>query len=112
MVRYSKKVRKKIARERIEILFREAEKRAKEGRFELANRYVEIARKISMKYLVRIPKEYRVRYCKKCLSYLLPGKNCRVRISKHRVIVTCLNCGNVKRYPYIRELKERRKRLK
>jgi len=101
--------RKKIARERIKKLFKEAERRAKEDRFELSRRYVEIARKISMKYLVRIPKEYRMKYCKKCGSYLVPGKNCRVRLQKHKVVITCLNCGNVKRYPYIREIKARRK---
>jgi len=105
----NKLARKRIARKRIDILFREAEKRAKEGRLELANRYVEIARKISMKYLVRIPKQYRMRYCKKCHSYLLPGKNCRVRIQKHKVVITCLNCGAIKRYPYVKEIKERRK---
>jgi ribonuclease P protein subunit RPR2 len=105
----AKKIRKKIAKERIEKLFKEAERRAKEGRLELSNRYVEIARKIAMKYLVRIPKDAKMRYCRKCGSYLVPGKNCRVRLQKHKVVVTCLNCGNVRRYPYIREIKERRK---
>ena len=99
---------KKIAMERIHCLFREAEKMAKENKMELCRRYVEIARKISMKYLVRIPKIYRLRFCKKCLSYLVPGKNCRVRLKKSKVVVTCLNCGNKKRYPYLRETKERR----
>lgn len=105
----NKAIRKKIARERIERLFKEAEKRAKQGRIELANRYVELARKISMKYLVRIPKEYKIRFCKKCHSYLLPGKNCRIRLQKHKIVITCLNCKKIMRYPYIREIKERRK---
>ena len=101
--------RQKIAEQRIKKLFQEAEKRAMEGRMDLANRYVEIAREISMKYLVRIPKEYRTRYCRKCNSYLLPGKNCMVRLKKHKVVIKCLNCGNFIRHPYIREIKERRK---
>lgn len=103
------KERQKIALERINRLFIEAEKMAKENRMNLCNRYVEIARKISMKYLVRIPKIYRIRYCKKCLSYFVPGKNCRVRLKKRKVVITCLNCGNMKRYPYLKEIKERRK---
>lgn len=101
--------RQRIAIERIHRLFSEAEKMAKENRMELCRRYVEIARKISMKYLVRIPRVYRLRYCKKCLSYLVPGKNCRIRLKKRKVVLTCLNCGNKKRYPYIEEIKERRK---
>ncbi|KAA0003661.1 MAG: ribonuclease P [Thermoplasmata archaeon] len=104
-----KLARKRIAEKRIKRLFKEAEKRARQERLELSNRYVEIARKISMKYLVRIPKEFRMKYCKKCGSYLVPGKNCRIRLQKHKVVITCLNCGEVKRYPYIREIKERRK---
>lgn len=101
--------RQRIAIERIHRLFSEAEKMAKENRMELCRRYVEIARKISMKYLVRIPKTYRLRFCKKCLSYLVPGKNCRVRLKKSKVVLTCLNCGSKKRYPYMDEIKERRK---
>ncbi len=101
--------RQEIAEQRIKKLFQEAEKRAMEGRMDLANRYVEIAREISMKYLVRIPKEYKLRYCKKCHSYLLPGKNCMVRLKKHKVVIKCLNCGHFMRYPYINEIKERRK---
>jgi len=104
-----KTFRKKIARERINRLFQEAEKRAMEGKIELANRYVELARKIAMKYLVRIPKIYRMRFCRKCNSYLIPGKNCRVRIHKHRIIITCDKCGNIKRYPYLSEIKMKRR---
>ena len=104
-----KRERRAIARQRIHHLFREADRRAMEGRLELANRYVYLARKIAMRYLVRIPKQYRHRFCRKCNSYLLPGKTCRVRLKKHRVVITCYNCGGKKRYPYIREIKERRR---
>jgi len=104
-----KRERRAIARRRINHLFREAERRAMEGRFELADRYVYLARKIAMRYLVRIPKQYRTKFCRKCNSYLLPGKTCRVRLKKHRVVITCHKCGAVKRYPYLREIKERRK---
>jgi len=104
-----KRERRRIAIQRIHHLFKEAEKRADEGRIQLANRYVFLARKISMRYLVRIPKEYRHRFCRKCNTYFIPGKNCRVRLKKHKVVITCHNCGAIKRYPYIKEIKERRK---
>ncbi|HHF56207.1 MAG TPA: ribonuclease P [Thermoplasmatales archaeon] len=104
-----KRERKRIALQRIHQLFKEAEKRAQMNDFELANRYVILARKIAMKYLVRMPREYKRRFCKNCYFYLVPDKTCRVRLKKHKVVVTCLNCGEIMRYPYLREIKGRRK---
>ncbi|OYT61218.1 ribonuclease P [Thermoplasmatales archaeon ex4484_30] len=101
--------RKRIALKRIHKLFQQAERRAFENRLELSDRYVQLARKIAMRYLIRMPREYKRRYCKHCYSYLLPGKNCRVRLKKKRVVVTCFNCGKKSRYPYIKEIKMRRK---
>lgn len=99
-MRYSRRERKKIARERIYHLFRLAERMALAGREEYARRYVVLARKIGMKYLVRMPPMYKHNYCKNCLSYLIPGKNCRVRLKKRRVVVSCLTCGNTIRRQY------------
>lgn len=104
-----KKERRRIALQRIHQLFQQAEKRAFENRMELANRYVELARKISMRYLVRMPKKYKRRYCKHCYTYLIPSKNCRVRLKNRKVVITCFKCKKIMRYPYIREIKERRK---
>jgi len=101
--------RKRIALQRIHHLFKQAERRAYENRLDLATRYVVLARKLAMRYLVRMPREYKRRFCKNCYFYLVPGKNCRVRLKKHKVVVTCLNCGEVMRYPYLKEIKERRK---
>lgn len=98
-----------IAVERINILFKRAEEMFPE-KPELSNRYVEMARKISMRYNIPIPKELKRKFCKKCYKYIVPGKNCRVRTdaSKQAVIVKCLECGYVMRYPYIKEKKEAR----
>ncbi len=91
-----------IALERIKILFTEAQKAAVRKKYNFANRYVEIARKISMRYNVRIPKDLKRRYCKYCYSYLIPGVNSTVRLNPKTktVEVKCLNCGKVMRYPY------------
>jgi len=62
----------------------------------LAQRYVDIARKVAMAARIRLPKEYRRMVCRHCKSFILPGVNCRVRIKQRRephVVVTCLNCG-------------------
>jgi len=95
---------KRIARERISILFREAGKEFRKHP-ERSKRYVELAKKIGMRYNVRIAKNLKRRFCSRCSSYLKPGVNCRVRTSesKQAVTVTCLACGFVSRHPYIRE---------
>jgi ribonuclease P protein subunit RPR2 len=98
--RISKTEQKKIASRRINKLFELAEKNAISGEIKLADRYVEIARKISMKNLTPIPIEYKRRFCKKCYQYLLPTKTCRVRIKRGKVIVFCNKCRSYKRIPF------------
>lgn len=92
--------RKKIARERIGRLFELAEERALQGDLNLASRYVEIARKLGMKYLVRIPRPLKRRFCPHCYSYLLPGKNCTVRLTRRHLAIHCHACGSITRIPY------------
>jgi len=96
MLKREKKLEKEIAMERIQILISKAIE-VKLKNHDLARRYIELAKKISMKYKVRIPRELRV-FCKKCLYPYTSGKF-RVRIRKSRIIITCLNCGSTKRYP-------------
>jgi len=87
----------KIARERIAILFDEARKIAGEDR-KLANRYVELARKIGMRYNVRLPSELKKHVCKKCKSYLAPST---ARFStKNKILrIKCNACERINRYP-------------
>lgn len=105
------KYQKEIARERIEILFHQAEKRFS-SRPELSHRYVELARKIAMRYNIKIPKELKRMFCSNCYRYLKPGVNSRVRTraQQEAVTVKCLECGNIMRYPYRKEKKENRKK--
>ena len=94
----------KIGKERIEILFREAEKQASKHP-ERANRYIFIARKIAMKLNIKMPRELRRKYCHKCYHFLLPGKNAKVRTNRKTKSVEwlCKDCRHVNRYPYIKE---------
>jgi ribonuclease P protein subunit RPR2 len=82
-----KSKQKQIARERIEILFKEAE-----GNKSMANRYVTLARKIAMKVKVRIPTRLKRRFCKHCYKYLRPGVNSRVRTRSGKVVISCFEC--------------------
>lgn len=90
---------KNIARKRIVKLFQMAEKNAHLGKLDLSTRYVEIARKLSMRYLVPIPKEYKRCFCKNCYIYMLPSVTCRVRIHRRKIILQCLNCKKISRFP-------------
>ena len=96
MLKREKKLEKDIALERIKILINKANE-IKDKDYDLSKRYIELARKISMRYKVRIPRYLRI-FCKKCL-YPYRLDKIRVRVKKSRIIITCLNCGNIKRYP-------------
>ena len=93
-----------IARERIEILLEQAkEKAVKEPK--LAGRYVELARKISMRTKVRIPAGEKRYICRSCGQPLVPGRNARVRVLRGnpRIVITCLSCGAFRRYPFTKK---------
>ncbi len=83
----------KIAKERIDILFKEAQK-TKEKK--LQNRYVELARKIGMRYNVKIESKYRRKYCRYCYAYLTSKR----RLVKGNLVVNCIDCKKTNRYPY------------
>lgn len=92
---------REIAKERIEILFNQAEKEFKNHPAR-SHRYVELARKLSMKYQVRISRKWRRRFCHKCYKFLVPGVNCRIRTRPKRekhLVIKCLECGNIMRIP-------------
>lgn len=86
---------KQIARQCIQTLFYLARETFNEDP-SLAQRYVDIARKIAMAARIHLPKQYKRQVCRHCKSFILPGINCRVRIKQRRephVVITCLNCG-------------------
>ena len=89
----------KIAQERIQELFEQAHKKFKEDP-SLSNRYVQLARRIAMRYKVRIPPELKRRFCKHCHTYLVPSKNVRVRTHEGKVVYYCLTCKKFMRFPY------------
>src|SRR2546428_4041026 len=90
----------KLARGRIQILFDLAEKELKKHP-ERSRRYVELARKIGLRYNIRLGK-IKKEFCKKCNTLLKPSLTSKVRIdSQKKVIETvCLNCNQIARTPY------------
>ena len=98
---------KKIAKQHMESLFKQAKDVFKKNK-SLANRYVTLARKVAMKFKLRIPSEYKRQFCKHCYKYLMPGTNCRVRTTEGRIVYYCLECKKYSRFPFYRERKARR----
>ncbi len=92
----------KIANERIKTLLKQAELNVNTA---YSRRYVELMRKVAMRYTIRLPKSIKRRICKACNSFLIPGENCSVRTNtkQQAVITTCKNCGNISRFPYRKE---------
>ncbi|MBE6506904.1 MAG: ribonuclease P [Methanocorpusculum parvum] len=88
---------KQIARERIEILFSLVHD--KQDNPELADRYVSLAREISMRQRLRLSKQQKRSFCRSCGAHFVPGRNLRVRVQHGKVIYTCQECGNVVRIP-------------
>lgn len=83
----------KIAKERIDILFKEAEHADKK----LADRYVQIARKIGMRYNVRMG-EHKRSFCKYCYSYI--PKTSHRRLKNGLLKITCSSCKKIINFPY------------
>ena len=95
----NKKLQRKIAEQRIHRLFTLAEQNALDGKLWYANRYVEIARRISMHHRVPLSRGFKRFFCKHCYSFLLPSHTCRVRIHRGRIVVYCYNCKKLSRFP-------------
>jgi len=92
---------KDIALQRVWRLFELAEE-VHQRSPELADRYVDLARRVAMRCRVRLPRPLRRRFCHRCGRFLVPGVNCRVRLTgggSSHVAVTCLSCGHVHRIP-------------
>lgn len=104
-LKFNKKLSRQIAAERAEILLNKAleiiiEKPA------LAQRYFQLARRLCVKYKVKLSKKWRLLICKKCKKLIVPGLNCRVRLQKRRephLTITCIHCGLSKRIPIKRD---------
>ena len=97
--RLTKKKQKDIAKRRINKLFILAEQKALEDEINHSNRYVKLARKISMKYLTTIPSEFKHKFCKHCHQYLISDKTSRVRIKRGKILIYCSRCNKFIRIP-------------
>jgi ribonuclease P protein subunit RPR2 len=89
---------KALAKSRVRILLAKAIETAKEDP-ELAQRQAAIARRIILRYNIRLPYSEKRLFCHGCKRLLIPGSNARVRLGYRpkAVKITCLECGHVYR---------------
>jgi ribonuclease P protein subunit RPR2 len=87
----------RIARERVDDLFAEAEAIARTADAKLADRYVRLARRVGMRHNVRLLPEHRENYCRGCSAYWVEGRTVRTRLRRGHRVRTCLACGRARR---------------
>ena len=93
----AKQQAKEIAKERIDILVKSALKGKDRT---LAAMQARQAKKIAMRFRIRLPYEARQLFCKKCKAFIVPGRSARVRVGRAKtraVRITCLRCGHTYR---------------
>ncbi len=89
---------RRLAEARVEILWEQAKKDAMQGRPDLARERVLSARRMAQRTRTKIPSYINRRICRTCGAVLLAS---RVRVRNNRskhIVLTCHNCGTVKRY--------------
>ncbi|MDO9098102.1 MAG: ribonuclease P protein component 4 [Candidatus Methanoperedens sp.] len=90
---------KDMAHQRIQRLFELAGQEFKTHP-DRSNRYVQLARRIGMRYRVRMPVELKRMVCKHCHAYLVQGATARTRLQGTHITTTCTVCGKQMRLPY------------
>jgi len=99
--RINKNKERTIAKGRIERLFDFVELYAKKD-LELAKKYVDLIVRLAQKHNIRLTKDQKIKFCKKCHTPWIFGENVEVQVNKKTGCVeyTCKECGHVKRVRY------------
>lgn len=88
---------KGVAYERMGILFRQAKLRMSTDPA-ISSGYIRLIERIGKRMDLPVPREIKRFYCKTCgIPY---GSESKVRIKRGLCIVTCANCGDLRRIPY------------
>jgi ribonuclease P protein subunit RPR2 len=91
-----KSVIKQIAMHRVKILI----DRALYSKDEFSDHHIVIAKKIILKYKLKIPFEYKILFCKNCKRFIVPGRDSSIRVGRSTtkaLRITCKLCGHTYR---------------
>ncbi|MGM5487552.1 MAG: ribonuclease P protein component 4 [Nanobdellota archaeon] len=76
---------------------------------DMHDHYIGLIRRYVTRFKVRPDKDVKLRICKHCSRFLIPGKNCRVRTRNGKIIYFCESCRCHMRLPFYRERRQRRR---
>jgi ribonuclease P protein subunit RPR2 len=95
---------KEIVSERVSVLLSLAEK-ISDSNPERAKRYIAIMRALCKRHNYRLPKEMKLKFCKKCGAYWKAGKTARVRLNKRTKCAeyVCILCGAKRTLSYAKK---------
>ncbi|MGC9105307.1 MAG: ribonuclease P protein component 4 [Thermoprotei archaeon] len=65
---------------------------------ELARQQADLAFNLARKMGIKLPRKLKRSFCRRCHAPLVPGLTARIRIKRKTLVVTCLNCGWIRRY--------------
>jgi ribonuclease P protein subunit RPR2 len=96
-MRFSRKHKKQqqLAKQHIAELFSEA----KSANPTLAMRYVSLARRIGMKFRMKMTPQQKRQFCRSCNAFLT-SRNSRTRLRKGMVVQYCMECRQHQRFRY------------
>jgi ribonuclease P protein subunit RPR2 len=96
--RYAK-IARDIAIQRSLILYHLAVDATKAGELDYARRLTAHALELLKRMRLRKPLPLRRMICKNCLLPLIPGVTARIRLREGKLVITCLACGYIRRFP-------------
>ncbi len=102
--REEKRLRRAVARERVALLLGMAKDVWEEDR-ERARRYAGLAFSIVKRMKVRLTKEQKVAFCRRCFAPWIVGKTVEVRVESRnkRILYKCRECGYERAFGYSRK---------
>lgn len=95
-----RRLQKRIALERVQILFSNAMHYSAINR-EIGQKQLELIKRLSLKFNLRLPYPYKLFFCKRCKAPIFPGIDSKIRIlniPKLHIKVVCLKCNGVYRF--------------
>ena len=97
-MRLTRRKKRQIGQERFNYLMDVALSTSEQDRL-LGQQQAKLARKIWLKFNLNIPYYFRQLFCHGCKNLIIPGYNCRIRLSKVRkgLNITCYDCGFIYR---------------
>lgn len=99
-------IRNRIARIHLYLMLEQAFNSAVSCDNALAEKFGYKAREFAKRFGIRIPKRWKLFYCKHCKSFIFPGKTARIRLRTHRephIVIYCYKCGEYTRIPIKRK---------